>query len=371
MCTRILNNLNKDFIVTSRNMDWPHQVNTRLYFLKEGINKTGFDGNYIYKEEVAKHGISAFNWTSIYSSIVTMVGCDARGFATADGLNCEGLTVNVLYDKAISFDYSVITVHKGLSASRWGQYLLDVCANVNEVVNLCRNTPEFTLLKDVIPDNTISSTAEQANASFHLSISDKSGDSAIIEYRNGQFEIYHDERYTVVTNEPSFDQQLIFAQYWQFLWGQNPKAAPKDRLLSAPGGHTSVQKFERATFNLQFMSATKTLDDALAQTRSIAAACAVPLTFNSNEAIDKHSVPTPFSTTIWMNFSLPGKRSYYFSSSYSFNHVWLTFDGLTETGYLALINVSPDSVVNNQLNTQNISGCMNDSLITADPPFMI
>jgi penicillin V acylase-like amidase (Ntn superfamily) len=37
----------------------------------------------------------------------------------------------------------------------------------------------------------------------HLSLSDKSGDSAVIDYISGVPKIYHDKRFTVMTNEPT------------------------------------------------------------------------------------------------------------------------------------------------------------------------
>ena len=43
---------------------------------------------------------------------------------------------------------------------------------------------------------------------MHFSVSDASGDSAVIEFINGKTVIYHGKQYSAMTNEPSYDQQL-------------------------------------------------------------------------------------------------------------------------------------------------------------------
>ena len=43
---------------------------------------------------------------------------------------------------------------------------------------------------------------------LHVSIEDKTGDSAVIEYIGGKAEIHHDRRYTVMTNEPVYQKQI-------------------------------------------------------------------------------------------------------------------------------------------------------------------
>ncbi|NWK73595.1 linear amide C-N hydrolase [Acinetobacter sp. SwsAc6] len=54
---------------------------------------------------------------------------------------------------------------------------------------------------------------------MHLSLSDATGDSAIIEYLAGKQVIHHDASYQVMTNSPIFDQQLALNQYWKQIGG--------------------------------------------------------------------------------------------------------------------------------------------------------
>ena len=58
-------------------------------------------------------------------------------------------------------------------------------------------------------------------AAGHLSLADASGDSAIFEYLGGKLIIHHNRKYTVMTNSPTFDQQLAIDAYWKGINGLN------------------------------------------------------------------------------------------------------------------------------------------------------
>jgi choloylglycine hydrolase len=61
------------------------------------------------------------------------------------------------------------------------------------------NSP-FTIIAPPLPNGF--------RAGLHLSLSDATGDSAILEYINGKLVIHHGSQYRVMTNSPTFDQQL-------------------------------------------------------------------------------------------------------------------------------------------------------------------
>ena len=52
-------------------------------------------------------------------------------------------------------------------------------------------------------------------AKVHLSLSDASGDSAILEWLDGELVIHHGPEYRTMTNVPPYDQQLAIKRYWQ------------------------------------------------------------------------------------------------------------------------------------------------------------
>ena len=69
-----------------------------------------------------------------------------------------------------------------------------------------------------------------------VSISDATGDSAIFEYIKGKLIIHHAKQYQVMTNSPSFDEQLALNKYWEAIGGQT----------FLPGTSRAADRFARA-----------------------------------------------------------------------------------------------------------------------------
>jgi penicillin V acylase-like amidase (Ntn superfamily) len=101
----------------------------------------------------------------------------------------------------------------------WGQYGLDNYATVAETVEALRAGP-FVVIEPTLPNGK--------GAQLHLALSDPSRDSAIFEYLSGELVIHHDRKYQVMTNSPSFDQQLAISSYWNGV-----KTAPAFTFASA------------------------------------------------------------------------------------------------------------------------------------------
>src|SRR5690606_30747424 len=79
---------------------------------------------------------------------------------------------------------------------------------------------------------------ESRLATLHLSMSDASGDSAIIEYIGGKQVIHHSRDYQVMTNSPIFEEQLALNVYWQQIGGT----------VMLPGTNRAADRFARAAF---------------------------------------------------------------------------------------------------------------------------
>src|SRR5690606_9695884 len=90
-------------------------------------------------------------------------------------------------------------------------YMLDSFASVDEAVKALEKEP-FTLVTDQVP-------GQGRLATLHLSLSDASGDSAIVEYIGGKQVIHHDRKYQVMTNSPVFGDQLALNAYWKQIGG--------------------------------------------------------------------------------------------------------------------------------------------------------
>ena len=118
----------------------------------------------------------------------------------------------------------------GLSIAAWAQYVLDNFADVASAVTALEKEP-FTLVTAEVP-------GEGRLATLHLSLSDSSGDSAIVEYIDGKQVIHHDRSYQVMTNSPTFDEQLALNSYWQQIGGS----------AMLPGTNRAADRFVRASF---------------------------------------------------------------------------------------------------------------------------
>jgi penicillin V acylase-like amidase (Ntn superfamily) len=142
------------------------------------------------------------------------------------GLSEAGLSANILW--LAESEYPVFDQSKpGLSIAAWAQYVLDNFATVEEAVNVLRREP-FTIVTDTVPGDT-------RLATLHLSMSDATGDSAIVEYIGGKQVIHHGRQYHVMTNSPTFEHQLALNAYWKEIGGT----------VMLPGTNRSADRFAR------------------------------------------------------------------------------------------------------------------------------
>jgi choloylglycine hydrolase len=170
-------------------------------------------------------GPNAPRWVSRYGSVVAS-GYDV---GSADGMNEKGLVANLLY--LAESDYGTPGGKPALSISLWAQYALDNFATVDEAVTgFAKKT--FRVVTDKLPNGM--------KAQLHLSLSDATGDSAILEYIGGKLVIHHGKQYVVMTNSPTYDQQLALNAYWEGIGG----------LVFLPGTNRAADRFARASFLL-------------------------------------------------------------------------------------------------------------------------
>jgi choloylglycine hydrolase len=101
----------------------------------------------------------------------------------------------------------------------------------------------------------------------HLSISDASGDSAIFEYLDGKLVIHHGREDQIMTNSPTYDQQLALAAYWKNIGGS----------VMLPGTNRAADHFARMSYYIN--EATRTSDPrrAVATVFSVMRNVSVPI----------------------------------------------------------------------------------------------
>src|SRR5574344_2599201 len=194
-CTRLVFHGVEGQVMTARSMDWKSEIVSNLWVLPRGMQRSG------------ETGANSIRWTSKYGSVITS-GYD---ISTTDGVNEAGLNANLLW--LVESEYPAFDANSkpGLTIAAWAQYVLDNFATVQEAVDVLKTQP-FTIVSDNVP-------GENRLTTLHLSMSDASGDSAIVEYIGGKQVIHHSRDYQVMTNSPTFDQQLAVNKYWQAVGG--------------------------------------------------------------------------------------------------------------------------------------------------------
>jgi choloylglycine hydrolase len=302
-CTRAVYLGNNGDVITARSMDWKVDVLTNLWIFPRGMQRSG------------QAGPNSLRWTSKYGSVI------ATGYevSTTDGMNEKGLVANVLW--LVESQYPKYDASKpGLAISIWAQYILDNYATVQEAVDTLATEP-FTIVTASVP-------GEDRLATLHLSISDATGDSAIVEYIEGKQVIHHDRKYQVMTNSPIFDQQLALDSYWRQIGGT----------IFLPGTNRASDRFARASF---YINAIPKSDDpviALASVFSVIRNVSVP-----------YGISTPnepnISSTRWRTVSDHKRLLYFFESALTPNTFWVDLkqvDFSHETGKVMKLDLGPN-----------------------------
>ena len=245
-CSRILWNDNGHAVMVGRTMDWPESTQPILTVFPRGLER---DGGKAGSETVVAENPA--RWTTKYGSVVTT----AYGVGTVDGMNEKGLAVHMLYLRATDFG-ARDTSKKGIQAGLWGQYMLDNAATVEEALEL------FKGIQPVMME------ANGHKATLHLAMEDATGDSAIVEYIGGKPVIHHGRQFRVVTNDPTYDEQLALLEKQDF---SKPSST-----IAVPGNVNAIDRFQRATYYLNNLSKPASEREAAAGILAVARNVSVP-----------------------------------------------------------------------------------------------
>lgn len=283
-CTRVVYiGEGNNNVITGRTLDWKEDIPSNLYVYPRGIERAGYDEpNTIY-------------WTSKYGSVVN-VGYD---IGTNEGMNEKGLVVNILYLPGTSYTYTDGTPdnRKILSASLWAQYVLDNFATTHEAVEQLAKD-EFQLNAPAMPGGEATTV--------HMAISDRTGNSAIIEYLDGKINIHEGQQYQVLTNAPPYDQQLAVDEYWKKVGGMN----------MLPGTNRSYDRFVRASFYINAVPKNASHEMAVAGVFGVIFNCSVPVGISLPDNPE-------ISSTRWRSVSDQEKLVYYYGTTLNPSIMWI------------------------------------------------
>ncbi|MDW6024186.1 linear amide C-N hydrolase [Mesorhizobium sp. BAC0120] len=302
-CTRLVYLGSNEDVITARSMDWKTDVATNLWIFPRGMKRSG------------EAGPNSIHWRSQYGSVI------ASGYdiSTTDGLNEAGLNVNLLW--LVESEYPQFDQTKpGLTIAAWAQYVLDNFATVDEAVRALQQEP-FTIVTDNVP-------GENRLATLHLSMSDATGDSAIVEYVKGKQVIHHDRKYQVMTNSPIFEEQLALNKYWKQIGGT----------VFLPGTNRASDRFARASFYVNAIPKYENPDMALASVFSVIRNVSVPYGLNTPEEPN-------ISSTRWRIVADHKRKLYFFESALTPNTFWVdlkAIDFSADTGKVKKLDLGPN-----------------------------
>lgn len=281
-CTRIVYHGEAGRVITGRNMDFRDPMVSNFWTFPRGMKRNG---------EAGAHSIE---WTSKYGSLAVS-GYD---ISTVDGINEVGLNASLLWLNATTFPKNDNSTPR-MSLSLWAQFYLDQFKTVAEAVQYTRDNP-IHIASGEVPGRPGSL------APLHLTLSDATGDSAVLEWIDGILQIHHNRSYQVVTNDPQFNVQLANQKYWSDV----------NLLNFIPGSGRSEDRFVRAGF---YVNAVKKTDDfriASAAVFSVIRNASVPYGVSLPDAPN-------LSTTRWRVVADQKDMLFYGESATSPNIFWV------------------------------------------------
>jgi len=286
-CSRVVYHGPEERILTARSMDWSMPMLSNLWVFPRGMERNGAAGAH------------SLEWTSRYGSMVVS-GYD---ISTVDGMNEEGLVANMLWLFASEYP-----AHDGqtpqMSLAIWAQYFLDRYASVAEAVADLQQHP-FDVVTADVPDQP------GRLAKVHLSLSDRSGDSAILEWIDGKLVIHHGREFRTMTNDPPYQDQLAIAAYWKDV---NPR-----QML--PGTNRSQDRFVRADTYVDLVVQSAEPRTAVAAAMSVIRNASVPYGITTPDAPN-------LSTTRWRVVADHKDRVFYVESAIAPNLFWVDLQKL-------------------------------------------
>jgi choloylglycine hydrolase len=259
-----------NLVITGRSMDWMIPTGSNIWVLPAGLTRDG------------AAAVNSFSWTSAHGSVVSTM-YDA------------GLGANALYLSAATYPTRDPAV-PGLSVAAWTQYALDTFSSVAEAVDGL-TIPPFGLVSPVLPGGHA--------ATGHLALSDATGDSAIFEYLDGELVVHHGAEFTVMTNDPTYSEQLALCTYWDEVGGN----------AMLPGTERPADRFVRARYYLNGATLSGDAARGLAEVFAIVRNASVPMIQSTP---DKPNV----APTLWRTAIDHRSLTYYWEATNQPNVFW-------------------------------------------------
>jgi len=207
-------------------------------------------------------GIAPLNWTNLYSVLLV----DSMGSGQAiDGMNAAGLSVGALLMPGGFAKYENCPMHKcgfAVSHMELPGWLLSNFATVQQVRDAMDGDGTWPVIGKWFP-----------TLGLHWSVTDKTGDSIIIEYTDDGRQVYNNT-IGVLTNSPGYDWHMLNFRNYLGLSNYNhdplvlgpdefPEFGQGSGLLGLPGDLTPPSRFIRAGILINFSGAVNNSVEAI------------------------------------------------------------------------------------------------------------
>ena len=285
-CSRVLYK-SKDgkYVLVARNMDWAEDMGSNLWVFPRGVKRDGM---------ATKNSVT---WTAKYGSIIVS-GYDV---GSTDGMNETGFVGNMLW--LAESEYGKRDDKRpGLAVSQWLQFCLDNFETVDEAVKYF-NANDVQILPASVGDSF------KKPITVHLSLADKSGDTAVMECVGSKMKMFHGPEARVMTNSPTFDKQVAGLKKYKGFGGEE----------ELPGSVKAADRFVRAAYYLGRLPEPKNQRQAIAGVLGVMRNVAQPF---GPASVDEPNT----SATIWRTVADVSNRVYFFESSTSPNIIWVKLD---------------------------------------------
>ena len=317
-CSRVVFLGPDSLTLVGRTLDWRTPIPTNLYVYPRGMQKQGMPSG------------NTYHWKSKYGSVLA-VSYDG---GVTEGMNEKGLIMNALFCKGSVYRTSADGKLRSMSLAVFVSYFLDNFETVDEVHKWLQEN-DFGIYGQTFDEGT--------TAALHWAITDRSGNTLVMEFQNGKLDVYVSRDYRVLTNDPPFEQILAINNYWKQVGGPN----------MLPGTVRSPDRFARASFFIEHVPSNVDYKAAAAQVLSVLNNVAVPLGYELEGSPN-------LSSTQWRSVADSKNLIYYFGLSYQFSVFRI------ELGSLNLNEGAPVLKIDTTTNT-DLHGCINDVMVKSEP----
>jgi choloylglycine hydrolase len=299
-CTGIILKARDGAAVYGRTLEWgTFDLQSRLVIVPRSYKFTGHTPD-------GKPGIT---WHGTHG----LVGLDAvEKDMVVDGMNEKGLTVGLFYHPGFADyqKYDPARSAESMSPTDVGQYLLSLCATVDEVRTAMTKVCVVPVIEPALG----------FSPPVHYLVTEPSGNSIVIEYLQGELKIF-DAPLGVITNAPSYDWHETNLRNYVNL---SPVAIPDKKIgdldfkplgggsgmIGLPGDFTPPSRFVRAVAFSKTARSTLTGDDTIYELFRILDNFNVPL--GAAEGSGDAKTQGMRSSTIWTTaYDTKNKVMYY------------------------------------------------------------